>query len=68
MTRGVPPTSSIMWLMSVGSDANAVTGMPMPARASICMLRSLSRDLAIACDSFTEKTCIISNWRTTAVP
>ena len=51
-----------------GSCANAVTGKPIPRRASNCKHRNLSRAREIATLSFKEKTPIISNCRTTAVP
>ncbi len=67
-TSGAPPTISITPSMSLVEWAKLVIGSPTPERARSCIDRSLSREREIACDSATENTPIISNWRTTAVP
>ena len=68
ITSGVPPTMLISPSMSLVELANPVTGRPTPRRESSCRPRSLSRERLMACDSLAEKTPIISNCRTTAVP
>ncbi len=54
--------------MSSGEWAKPVTGRPMPRRDSNCSERSLSRERAMATDSLSGNTPIISNWRSTAQP
>jgi hypothetical protein len=54
--------------MSSGEWAKPVTGRPMPRRDSSCSERSLSRERAMATDSLSGNTPIISNWRNTAQP
>ena len=68
MTKGAPPhilisspVASVWW-------AKPVTGRPMPRLARIWSERSLSRERAMATESLSEKTFIISNCRTTALP
>ena len=68
ITTGAPPTCSNTFSIFFGMDANAVFGIPSPAFANNCKLRSLSRERTSACDSTEEKTFICSNWRTTAAP
>ena len=68
MTTGGPPTIAITSSACLVPWAKAVTGRPMPLRASSCRLRSLSRARAIATDSLSGYTPITSNCRSTAVP
>ena len=68
MTHGVPPTSLITSSARRGPCAKAVTGRPMPSRASSCSARSLSRERPMATLSFRGKTPCTSNWRSTAKP
>ena len=50
------------------ASVNPVTGKPRPRRDNSCSERNLSRERAIATDSLSGKTPIISNWRNTAQP
>ncbi|MNH33353.1 hypothetical protein D3C79_938590 [compost metagenome] len=68
ITRGAPLTIWIKSGMSSGEWAKPVIGRPMPRRDSNCSERSLSRERAMATDSLSGYTPIISNWRNTAHP
>ncbi|MNE39837.1 hypothetical protein D3C80_1338120 [compost metagenome] len=68
ITNGAPLTISIRSGMSSGEWANPVTGKPIPRRDNNCSERSLSRERAMATDSLSGNTPIISNWRSTAQP
>ncbi|MNB84157.1 hypothetical protein D3C75_310070 [compost metagenome] len=68
ITSGAPLTISIRSGMSSGEWAKPVTGKPIPRRDSNCSERSLSRERAMATDSLSGNTPIISNWRSTAQP
>ncbi len=61
ITSGAPPTISIRSGTSSGEWAKPVTGRPMPLRDSSCSERSLSRERAMATDSLSGNTPIISN-------
>ena len=61
ITTGAPPTCSNTLSIFFGIDAKAVLGIPKPAFANNCKLRSLSRERTNACDSTEEKTFICSN-------
>ncbi|MNH46992.1 hypothetical protein D3C79_1100260 [compost metagenome] len=68
ITSGAPLTIWIRSGISSGECAKPVTGRPMPRRDSNCSERNLSRERAMATDSFNGNTPIISNWRSTAQP
>ena len=53
MTTGAPPAISRMSLVRLVSLAKAVTGIPTPSRARICIDRNLSRERPMATDSFS---------------
>ena len=55
-------------IQSAASRAKTVLGMPTPALAISCMLRSLSRERTMAIELVVVGTFCISNWRTIDVP
>ncbi|MNJ60973.1 hypothetical protein D3C77_567390 [compost metagenome] len=68
ITSGAPLTIWIRSGISSGEWAKPVTGRPIPRRDNSCSERSLSRERAMATDSLSGNTPIISNWRSTAQP
>ena len=65
---GVPPMNWRARSTDSGERAHTVFGTSMSLRVRSCMLRSLSRERAIATAVFRTGMPIMSNWRTTASP